>query len=71
MQGAFVSVVLDTEWPGCPAIWVRTSCNQENLMQENFGLIFVPLNFKGPKKYPNPSYEAKLKQKTETTFSRN
>ena len=20
-----LSVVLDTEWPGCPAIWVRTS----------------------------------------------
>ena len=34
------SVVLDTEWPGCPGIWVGTSRIWKNFMQENFGLIF-------------------------------
>ena len=36
-------VVLDREWPGCPAIWVGTSWDQKNFMQENFGLIFGSL----------------------------
>ena len=31
------------EWPGCPAIWVGTSRDQKNFMQENFGLIFRTL----------------------------
>ena len=39
MQVAF-SAVLDTEWPGCPGIWVGTSRIWENFMQENFGLNF-------------------------------
>ena len=36
--GSF-SVVLDREWPGCPAIWVGRSQDQKNIMQENVGLI--------------------------------
>ena len=39
------SVVLDTEWPGCPGIWVGTSRIWKNFMQENFGLIFRALQF--------------------------
>ena len=34
------SVALDTESPGCPAIWVGTSRDQKNFTQENFGQIF-------------------------------
>ena len=37
-----LSVVLDREWPGCPEIWVGTSRDQKDSMQENFGLSFVP-----------------------------
>ena len=29
------SVVLDREWPGCLTIWVGTSRDQKNFMQEN------------------------------------
>ena len=42
MQGTF-SVVLDNEWPECPAIWVGMSWDQKNFMQENSGLIFRSL----------------------------
>ena len=37
------SVVLDREWPGCPAIWVGTSRDRKTFMQENSGLIFRSL----------------------------
>ena len=37
------SVLLDREWPGCPAILVGTSRIWKNFMQENFGLIFRTL----------------------------
>ena len=29
------SVVLDRDWPGCPAIWVGTSRDRKHFMQEN------------------------------------
>ena len=35
-----VSVVLDTEWPGCPAIWVGTCRDQKHSRQHSFGLMF-------------------------------
>ena len=42
-----LSVVLDTEWPGCPGIWVGMSRIWENFLQENFGLIFRSLHLAG------------------------
>ena len=44
MQGAF-SVLLDREWPGCPAIWVGTSRYQKNLMQEIWADLSLKLHF--------------------------
>ena len=41
------SVVLDRKWPGRPAIWVGTSQDQRNTVQENFGLIFRTLSSTG------------------------
>ena len=41
------SVVLEREWPGCPAIWVGTSRDRKKFMQDNFGLIFCPYKFVG------------------------
>ena len=47
MQGAFFSVVLEREGPGCPATWVGTSLDDRGLyhkfMHENFGRIFRAL----------------------------
>ena len=37
------------DWPGRPAIWVGTSQDQKNFMQENFGLIFRTLLLVGNK----------------------
>ena len=42
-RGPCLSIVLEREWPGCPAIWVGRSRDQKNLMQENVGLIFCSL----------------------------
>ena len=41
------SFVLDRSWPGCPAIWVGTSRDEKNFMQENFGLTFFVSREKG------------------------
>ena len=44
-------LLLDREWPGCPAISARMSRDQKDfIMQENFGLISRPLSLERKRK---------------------